>query len=76
MERLKALPVEPDEGKVIRYRIKFRGTTKAYSYAAIHAPDGWYTTAQRENRVYTWPELVEHIQHRNVLRSNVIEVLG
>lgn len=43
-------------GSVIRWTIDGR-----YTYAALKAPGGWYTTATRDPMVLTYTQLVETI---------------
>ena len=50
---------EPGEGRVVKFRVKFRNGGVKYRYAAIRAGGLWYTTGPKSPKGYTWDELLD-----------------
>lgn len=49
---------EPEEGSVIKFKVRFQPGGTKYSYAAIRAKNLWYTTGPYSPKGYTWDELL------------------
>lgn len=58
LARLESRPEEPPVGSVIRFEMQFSPGGIRYTYAAINAGGGWYTTGKGPQRV-TWDALLD-----------------
>lgn len=56
--RLEARPDEPAPGSVIKFTMQFHEGGVRYTYAAISAGGGWYTTGTGPRRA-TWERLLD-----------------
>lgn len=61
LARLESRPAEPPPGTVIRFEMQFSDSGVRYTYAAIHAGGGWYTTGKGPQRA-TWDALMDWMQ--------------
>jgi hypothetical protein len=59
LEVLKARPVEPPTGSIVRFDKRFGGSNR-YSYVGLRTHAGWFMSGTR-NHVHTWDELLDFV---------------
>lgn len=74
LEKARALPIEPGEGEVVRFSLRYRMGENSYSYAAIKSGGLWYTTSKSRKEPMTWEKLVSWVHaaywHSDLMRLN------